>query len=188
MKYIKWGSLLSILTSAFIFIDPTSYTLLGKAAWHLLCILMIIRPLSDVLPRFPILKKGVLLRKELGIASASFGIAHAAGFFLMSGMSPLGVFTNTSVYWGLTNFLTWGLLALLVSIPLLITSNLASMKLLKKNWKKLQYLSYAFFVLVALHLAFIHPSIESFVENFSIVLVWAVLWILSYKKIVLLDK
>ena len=51
------------------------------------------------------------------------------------------------------------MLAFLVSIPLLITSNALSTKILGKNWKILQRLSYAMFILVAIHIYLIHKDI-----------------------------
>lgn len=185
MKYLKLAILLSIFASVAIFFEPKLFKDFGSAAWFILCFIMIIRPLSEVFPGFPILKKGVLLRRELGIACASFAITHAVGLFLMLGISPLVIITDPANYWGISNFITWGILGLLISLPLLLTSNMYSMKLLKQNWKKVQKLSYVLFIFVAIHISLIHPSLESFFENGLPVIIWAILWILAYKKKVL---
>ena len=83
----------------------------------------------------------LFVRQAMGIATAVWSILHFVLFIWADGF--LETFTQV-------NYIA-GFIAVLILIPLLITSNRKSMQLLKSNWKKLQSLAY-----VAIILSFIH--------------------------------
>lgn len=119
-------------------------------------------------------------RKELGIASAMFGLAHGLGFFFAMGLPVTDLFGSSS-YWTLDTGYGWGVWAVVVSIPLLLTSNVWAVKLLKKKWKPLQRLTYLFFIAIAVHVALIKP--HEMLGMVTIVSIWAVLWTMAHYKI-----
>lgn len=121
-----------------------------------------------------LIKKILLLamqwRRELGILAAVFGLAHGAGVLLVRNKSLTEVFNpalwDFSTYWG------WGLLAAMLMLPLLLTSNMMSTKLLKRYWKRLQRLSYVAFVVAGIHVFLIEKEAGPLV----VVGIWLALW------------
>jgi predicted ferric reductase/rubredoxin len=95
------------------------------------------------------------LRKELGILMGMLALVHSLQYFLPSG----GIIPNFSIlgysdFWWYNDFFTsvWiGVIAIIFTFFLLITSNIFSMKMLGKNWKRLHRLVYAIVILTILH-------------------------------------
>ena len=86
-------------------------------------------------------------KRPLGVAAFAYGALHFLTYAIDLG----------SVHDTLTETLRkpsylWGLGALLVMLPLAVTSNTAAMRLLKRNWKRLQQASYAVIGLLIAHL------------------------------------
>ncbi|EKD30039.1 MAG: hypothetical protein ACD_78C00176G0001 [uncultured bacterium (gcode 4)] len=166
-----------------ILLYPKYYVEIWDLGWYCLLFIVFSRPLSDVLPKLGILKKFVALRKEIWIISWIFIVAHWLWFFLASKIS---VFTGLSSgdYYNLTNLFGWGMIGMYIGIILTITSNKFSKKLLGRNWKRLQRFTYLFFIFWAIHIAFFDP--EKILPLLMVVGLWAVLWILAWKRVVLL--
>jgi DMSO/TMAO reductase YedYZ heme-binding membrane subunit len=104
-------------------------------------------------------------------------MAHGAGALLVRKNKELmDVFDpalwDFGTYWG------WGLLAAALMVPLLATSNVWSMKVLKKWWKPLQRLSYLAFLATGIHIFMIHYEAGPLV----VVGFWGILWGLVYLK------
>lgn len=175
-KLILFGSLLGFI----VFFAPMSYKLFGSLCWSLLILIVFVRPLNDILPDIKWLKKIVWMRKELGIMCATFGIAHWVWYFLAHNVSFVWWFFSLE-YWDLSTGFGWGMLALAISIPLLLTSNVYSMRLFKKNWKNIQRFTYLFFIFSAVHIAIIKPNDTT--SSVILVVLWAILRILAYKNI-----
>lgn len=216
MKYRKVfvvGAGIFIAASVFLF--PSFEETFAGWAWGLFIAVMTVRPLSELVQRFPLLfpqiwekiqmgdrvlfglilrikfmaqlsqkggitgiwdliKKILLLamqwRRELGILAAVFALAHGAGALLVRNKSLTEVFDSRlwdfDTYWG------WGLLAVTLMLPLLLTSNIWSMKFLRRRWKFLQRLSYGAFLATGIHIFLA----EDEAGPLLIVGVWAVLW------------
>jgi sulfoxide reductase heme-binding subunit YedZ len=130
------------------------FSLVGWAAWIILIIVMLARPLS-------ILFKGIFIkilpyRKWLGISLSFLIIVHLI-IFASRRDYDFSFFIDPN-YWDFTGLLGWGLLAFVLMIPLFVTSNKFSMQILGKNWKRLQRLAYLFFIAVGIHIYFAgHP-------------------------------
>ena len=90
----------------------------------------------------------LFVRQAMGIATAVWSLLHFIIFLAAEGL--LETFTQV-------NYIA-GFLAILIVIPLFITSNRKSMKLLKANWKKLQSLSYAAIFLSLLHIVLLEKT------------------------------
>ncbi|AWV96754.1 ferric reductase [Arcticibacterium luteifluviistationis] len=90
----------------------------------------------------------LFVRQAMGIATAVWSILHFIIFIAAEGF--LETFTQV-------NYVA-GLIAVLILIPLLFTSNRKSMKALKTNWKKLQSLAYGAILLSLIHVAILDKT------------------------------
>lgn len=107
-------------------------------------LVMLVRPLADLFKEVTLIRPLVILRKGVGVFSASIVVSF---IFAKIIMDPVGFFTSlsTKAYWPLEHFAVLGHLADISAIILLITSNNFSKKVLGGMWKKIQKLSYVFF-------------------------------------------
>jgi len=90
----------------------------------------------------------LFVRQAMGIVTAFYSILHFIFFIWAEGFAE--TFTET-------NYIA-GFIAVLILIPLFLTSNRKSMKKLKAKWKKLQSLSYLAVVLSLLHVALLDKT------------------------------
>ncbi|WP_047245523.1 ferric reductase [Maribacter thermophilus] len=90
----------------------------------------------------------LFVRQAMGIATAVWSFLHFIIFVWIEGF--LETFTEV-------NYIA-GFIAVLIIIPLFLTSNRKSMKRLKTNWKKLQSFSYAVIFLSLLHVAILEKT------------------------------
>lgn len=90
----------------------------------------------------------LFVRQAMGISTAVWSLLHFIIFLSAEGF--LETFTQA-------NYIA-GFAAVLILIPLLITSNRKSMKKLKRKWKKLQSFSYAAIFLSLLHVALLDKT------------------------------
>lgn len=90
----------------------------------------------------------LFVRQAMGISTAVWSLLHFIIFIIAEGF--LETFTQANY--------TVGFVAVLIVIPLLITSNRKSMKKLKGTWKKLQSFSYAAIFLSLLHVALLDKT------------------------------
>lgn len=129
----------------------------GGAALELLWIILFIPILSKVFNQ-SLAKKFILWRKELGILMGMLALVHGLQYFSFG-----NIFQNImdTTFWASSlsiPFVTVGMIALVISILLLVTSNLYSQKKLKKYWKMLHRLVYPLLLLVILHVILIQWS------------------------------
>ena len=180
-KIIK--SVLQILPLAWLLVifDPTSYSQFWEFAWKFLVVLMFLRPIRDIFPEYNIFAKAVTLRKELGIISGSFAIAHVVGYFLLHKLPITFVFN--SIMWDPRWYLWWWMFAFIISLILIWTSNVFSIKKLGKYWKIVQKLSYFMLFFVAIHIALVKQwaLLSSIITITSYIMVFSLAYI--YKKI-----
>ncbi|WP_024480447.1 ferric reductase-like transmembrane domain-containing protein [Cellulophaga baltica] len=88
------------------------------------------------------------VRQAMGIATAIWSIIHFIIFCAAEGF--LETFTQV-------NYMA-GFLAVLLLVPLLVTSNRKAMRRLKSKWKKLQSLDYIIILLSILHVAILDKT------------------------------
>ncbi len=131
-----------------------NYKILYAAAHVSLFLVMIVRPLADLLPRIRFVRPLVILRKGMGVFSASIIVSFLLTKLIMDPLGYLAGFA-TAEYWSLENLALLIHLADISAILLLITSNNLSKRLLGSNWKRLQRLSYVYFYGSALYVFFI---------------------------------
>lgn len=107
-------------------------------------LVMLIRPLSDIFPHYRWLRRLVLLRKGLGVLSASIVVGFVVGDIIAPDSHYIAsIFTRE--YWSLTSGLLFAHIGDITGFILLITSNNLSVTLLKKRWKTIQKLAYVYF-------------------------------------------
>ena len=141
IKYIlNLGSFLVIPVILFI---PYLSNLLWDLSLYSVFILMCIRPLHNLFPKVGFIRL-MPLRKNLGIFSAIIVVGFGAVHYI--GLSS-GFFTQyfSIANWSFSNNSFFGHLGELTGFILLITSNKISMRILKRNWKRVQRLSYVYF-------------------------------------------
>lgn len=120
---------------------------------------MFIRPLADILIRNKWIRPLVILRKGVGVLSASIVVSF---IFAKLIIDPAGYVQALSTYryWSLHNFALFAHLADISALILLITSNNLSKRLLGVSWKRIQKLSYIFFYSSSLYVLLVFNNIH----------------------------
>lgn len=124
----KWGNLIMIYGSFFLPVGlyfTNDHKIFGSIAWIFLIVIMAVRPLSGLFPNFRLFRKILVIRRSLGILSGMAALTHGIGFFYAY-PSEIGA----SYLLAPNLMFLYGIIALVFSTLLLITSNNFSVKLL----------------------------------------------------------
>ena len=116
------------------------------AAW-LLMVTLAVTPIRLLLRRSPVTQWLMRRRRDLGVASFGYAALHTV-VYLWRKADPAIIWDEVS-----TPYILAGWAALALFLPLAITSNDASMRRLKRSWKRLHRLVYPAAVLVFVHWA-----------------------------------
>ncbi len=179
---------LSIIPMAGIFIFPESFRSLGEISWQILLFILFIRPLSEIFTDLKIFRGLMPLRKELGILCGSFAVAHSIGYFLNGNITLPSGFLDSEI-WNISDYYFWGMIGFIIALILTLTSNIFSIKILKRYWKKLHRLTYIFFFVIIIHIVLIRAFNEGTFMAFEVwnsvlpALALIVLWGVSFAKI-----
>ncbi len=150
--------ILATLPSALVFnpdwFQNTTYLWLYGIAHFTLFLVMLIRPLADVFSGLSWLRALVILRKGIGVLSASIIVSFIIAKIIADPSGYIASLT-TSEYWSFSKLTIFAHLADISAILLLVTSNNLSKQLLGKNWKRLQRLSYVYFYSSAFYVSVI---------------------------------
>lgn len=145
INLIKTGiNYLSIVVIFLAIFFPDTKNFLWDLSLYSVFILMIIRPLSNIFPSLSLYKL-MPLRKPLGIFSSIIVVIFGLIHYFNLGFNGFITEYFSFAYWSFTNNIFWAHLGELTGFILLITSNIFSVKLLKRNWKRIQNLSYVYF-------------------------------------------
>ena len=131
----------SILTLA---PDLIETSLLFAVAHTTLFLVMAIRPLADLLPQFRFIRPLVILRKGVGVLSASIVVSFIISKLIMDAGGYFENFFSLS-YWSVISLAFFAHSADVAAVILLVTSNNLSKKILGVNWKRVQKLAYVYF-------------------------------------------
>jgi len=155
---------------------------MGEKAWLILLLILFLKPAAQIFPGFSFLAKWMPFRKQFWVAMLWFVIGHG----VWTGIDKwiFGIDKFLKILSQPDHYLFWGILAGIIVFFLGITSNFYSMKLLKRNWKRLHMLVYPALLFTALHIYFITGEISSLI----IVAIYWVAKLLAYKNIVLYPK
>ncbi len=132
----------------------------GEWSARLMIIAMMLSPLVSLLGPKPWLNWLVKRRRALGIAAFAYAVLHLI-FYLIDMGNLEDVLAE---FWALGIWTGWA--AMLLFVPLALTSNDASMRMLKAGWKTLQRLVYPTAVLVLVHWIFIHNNLGPALVHF----------------------
>ncbi|MEM5582299.1 ferric reductase-like transmembrane domain-containing protein [Roseibium sp. AS2] len=124
----------------------------GEFAARFMIIAMIISPLRLIFPKSRFWHWMGRRRRAFGVAAFGYAALHTALYLVDMGTlrSVLGDFRSLGIWTG------W--LAFVVFVPLAVTSNDASVRLLGRSWKPLQRTVYAAAVATLLHWMFVHNN------------------------------
>lgn len=132
------------------------YKIFGSISWALLIVIMVVRPLADLFPGILLFRKLVITRRGMGVLSGMAALTHGIGYFYLY---PVAI--GQSYLWALNQTFLYGIIALVFSTLLLVTSNNFSIKFLGKKWKWLQRGIYGMFYMTCIHIALIgHRGID----------------------------
>lgn len=148
----------------------------GEWAARLMIFAMVLSPLVSLLGPRPWLNWLVQRRRALGVAAFVYSVLHLLFYLIdMGNLDDI-----LAEFWALGIWTGWA--AMLLFVPLALTSNDASMRRLKAGWKQLQRLVYPAAVLVLVHWIFIHNNlIPALVHFVPLVLLVAARFFLSPK-------
>jgi len=151
LKWVKSGLLIIAHLSLLGLLFPQYSQTFGSAAEYLLLFILLISPLSKLF-RMKLLYQVMGLRRELGIWFAYLAIVHSVGY--LSNPDWFGVFIAPHLSEPASIFprYIFGIIALILTLPLLITSNALSLRLLRGNWKRVHFLAYPLFATMLLHI------------------------------------
>lgn len=105
---------------------------------------MIVRPLADIFTGIKWIRPLVILRKGMGVFSASIVFSFILAKLMIDPQAYLASI-HTLKYWSLVNYAVLAHMADISAVILLITSNNLSKDLLGDWWKKIQQLAYVYF-------------------------------------------
>jgi methionine sulfoxide reductase heme-binding subunit len=125
----------------------------GEFSARLMIFAMMLSPLVALLGPKPWLSWLVARRRYFGVAAFGYAMLHLMFYIIdmetladmLAEIGALGIWT--------------GWLAMLLFVPLALTSNNAAMRTLKAGWKKLQRLVYPTAILVLIHWIFVHNNL-----------------------------
>ena len=121
---------------------------------------MVLSPLLSLIGPRPWLSWLIQRRRALGVAAFGYAILHLIFYIIdMGNLDDI-----LAEFWALGIWTGWA--AILLFVPLGLTSNDASMRALKAGWKRLQRLVYPAAVLVLVHWIFIHNDLGSALLHF----------------------
>lgn len=124
----------------------------GEMAANLLILILFLSPLASI-TRMSLLRIAIGFRRELGVLMGYLALVHGLGYVI----DPVFFELSVAPYLpgrvlSIEPFLLFGMVALLLTVPLLLTSNAFMLrKLGGVQWKRLHRLVYPMFALVVLH-------------------------------------
>jgi DMSO/TMAO reductase YedYZ heme-binding membrane subunit len=155
---------------------------LGELAANILIFLLFLSPLARI-TRMRLLNQLMSLRRELGILMAYLALVHGLGYILDPSWTTtlFPIFPLYSLLGSATAYF-YGMMALLLTLPLLITSNNFSQKHLGgKNWKRVHRLVYGVFIFAVLHRFLQREDLSSLAQAFVLVGSYILVKVYSWK-------
>jgi len=139
---------------------------------------MVLSPLLSLIGPRPWLSWLIQRRRALGVAAFGYAILHLV-FYIIDMGNLDDIFAE---FWALGIWTGWA--AMLLFVPLAVTSNDASMRALKAGWKRLQRFVYPAAVLVLVHWIFIHNNLGPALIHFiPLVLLVAARYFFANRKL-----
>ena len=132
----------------------------GEFSARFMILALIITPLSVIFGNRRWIGWLMKRRRSFGLAAFGYGMLHLVFYVIdMEALKPI-----LAEFWAPGIWTGWA--ALMLFVPLAITSNNASMRWLKQGWKRLQRLAYAAALLTLAHWLLIHDGIGGALAHF----------------------
>lgn len=132
----------------------------GEFSARLMIIALAITPLSVLFGNRQWIGWLLKRRRSFGLAAFGYAILHLIFYVIdMEALKPI-----LAEFWAPGIWTGWA--ALLVFVPLAVTSNNLSMRRLKQGWKKLQRLAYVAALLTLAHWLLIHDGVGGALTHF----------------------
>ena len=147
--------------------------LTGEWSARLMILAMLLSPLAAAIGRPPWLNVLLLHRRWIGVAAFVYAVLHLSFYVI-----DMGNLEDILAEWLAPGIWT-GWAALLLMLPLALTSHDAAMRWLKARWKQVQRLVYPSAIMVLLHWIWVH---NSFKEAFLHFLPLAILTLIRLAK------
>ena len=141
----------------------------GEFSARLMIVAMMIAPLIAVVGAHGWLRWLLARRRALGVAAFGYALLHLVLYVV-----DMGLIADMLAEVGAPGIWT-GWLAFALMVPLALSSNDASMRLLRAGWKRVQRLAYPVAVLTLAHWVFVHNNVAAALAHFAplaLVLVW----------------
>jgi len=180
------GNLIYTITFIFVFLAllfPSLKGFLWDMSLYSVFLLMIIRPIAEIF-NSNFIRRLIIFRKHLGILSSSIVVVYGLMNYSNMGLEKFISTYFSLAYWTFSNNLFWAHMGELTGFILLITSNKFSMRLLKRNWKRIQNLSYLYFFSGAW---FVFSSFDKTFAIIAIIIVFELTIIAYIKKRIIID-
>jgi methionine sulfoxide reductase heme-binding subunit len=132
----------------------------GEWSARLMIIAMMLSPLVSLLGQRRWLIWLVQRRRAMGVAAFCYAALHLAFYIIDMG----NIDDILAEFWALGIWTGWA--AMVLFVPLAVTSNEAAVRALKAGWKRLQQLVYPTALLVLVHWIFIHNNLGPALVHF----------------------
>jgi len=160
----------AILLSIFSFTQETTIINMGYVGLSFFFLVMI----ASTMAPSTLKKKLMGNRAELAVLGSIFSVTHGLKYIIFA--------IDYRFFWEAPLYFYLGICAVLVMIPLALTSLMFIRKKMKgKSWKKLHQLSYIFYALILIHVILINN------DRFLFYIVLTILYVV-YKTMTLLSK
>lgn len=149
---VKAGILFIAHMSLFGFFFPVYRNDYASIAVNMLIFILFLSPLA-VITRMPLLRILMGLRREFGILMAYLALVHGLGYifdpsFFYAFLQPY-LFSDI---FSIATYILFGMAALLLMFPLVLTSNTWAQRTLGGvRWKRLHRIAYVLFIIVIVH-------------------------------------
>ena len=143
----------------------------GYVALYTILLILFIKPIGIIL-NWKILRRLIVLRREMGVLSFWAALLHGTGYLIRADFN-LDLKISSPFFWG---YITLSLIILLG-----ITSNNISVRILRLNWKRLQYLAYPAMVTALLHVELV--KLRTFYITLSLTVLFIALKVWEKKKL-----
>ncbi len=137
----------------------------GEWSARMIIVALMLTPLSMLLPRARPVRWLIARRRAFGVSAFAYALLHL-GFYLLEMETLRNVLAEL---WALGIWTGWA--ALLLMLPLALTSNDASMRALKGGWKKVQRLAYPMALLALVHWIVVYNAlVEALAQSAPLIL------------------
>jgi sulfoxide reductase heme-binding subunit YedZ len=133
----------------------------GEWSARFIILALMVTPLLRLWPEARAVRALARHRRALGVAAFLYALAHTVAY-----VADMGSLADMLAELGAPAIWT-GWAALLILVPLALTSNDAAMRALRAGWKRLQRLAYPAAVLTLVHWALVHDGLVASLVHFA---------------------